>query len=149
MTPHLVLKRFAYSPMGTFGTMMVDGVTLYTVERPWLNNMPSVSCIPEGEYRCAPRHFFRGGYETIEILGVPGRSHILFHKGNVASDVEGCVAVGSNLGALGHTWAVLGSQAGLSKFLEIHGDKTFSLLVDGPNSALMPDILTISGKEDR
>ena len=67
---------------------------LDTVERPWVNNAPNRSCIPEGTYRLAKRMYYRGGYETIEIQDVPDRTYIMIHKGNSAADVEGCIAVG-------------------------------------------------------
>lgn len=104
------LERFAYSPMGTFGTLWLpDNELVYTVERPWLNNEPRISCIPEGVYECIPRRYNRGGYDAVHITNVPNRSLILIHKGNTMHNVEGCVAVGAHLGSLEGTWAVLNS----------------------------------------
>jgi len=121
------LGRFCYSPMGTFGRLNLGEFTLYTVERPWLDNRPSISCIPEGTYRCEPRRYNRGGYDTVEVLGVPGRSHILFHRGNTMHDVEGCIALGNRLGSLGGLWAVLESREALEAFLGLYGDFPFQL----------------------
>ena len=124
----LALTRFCYSPLGTFGEMtMPDGIKLYTVERPWFDNRPSVSCIPPGIYKCAPRRFFRGGYDAIEITSVPNRSHILFHIANVATDVEGCIGVCSKLGALNGVWAGLASKPAFELFMGFYGGKEFSL----------------------
>ena len=50
----LTLTRIAYSNMGVFGQLEVDGQALYSVERPWLDNKRIVSCIPEGAYLCRP-----------------------------------------------------------------------------------------------
>lgn len=125
---NLTLERFAYSPFGTFGRMvMPSGVVLYTVERPWLDNKPSVSCIPPGVYKCAPKHFFRGGYEAIEILNIPGRSHILFHIANFADELEGCCAVVSRLGVLDGRWAGLASKPAFDLFMSFYGGKNFQL----------------------
>lgn len=125
---HFDLTRY-YTPLGTFGQFSTpDGITLYTVERPWLDNLPNVSCIPEGNYTCVPRHFFRGGYDAVEILNVPGRTHILFHIANVPGDVLGCVGVGAQLGALGSQWAVLRSREGFAKFME-HYKAGFDLTI--------------------
>ena len=125
----LTLTRFCYSPMGTFGEMvMPDGVKLYTVEKQWLGNAPSISCIPPGVYSCRPQKFFRGGYDAVDI-SVPGRSHILFHIANVATDVEGCIGVCSKLGALGQVWAGLGSKAAFEVFMGHYGGRQFSLKI--------------------
>lgn len=52
--------------------------------------------IPAGTYMCRlmtaadnPRHGV-----SWEVRGVPGRTDILFHAGNDASDSEGCILVG-------------------------------------------------------
>jgi hypothetical protein len=127
----LSIGRFAHTPLGTFGSMkMPDGAVLYTVERPWLDNKPSVSCIPDGKYNCQPRRFFRGGYDAVEITGVKGRSHILFHIANTMNDVEGCVGVGSKLGAIGQQWAVLASKQAFEHFMSFYGGRKFTLLIE-------------------
>lgn len=56
--------------------------------------------IPAGRYICKRSRFHRGGYDTFEITGVPGRSRILFHKGNTEEDTMGCVLLGMELGTL-------------------------------------------------
>lgn len=116
------LSRFAYSPLGTFGRLSTpDGITLYTVERPWLNNAPEISCIPEGHYICAPRMFYRGGYQAVEVVNVPNRSHILFHIANTPADVLGCIGVGARLGCINNLWAVLDSKVGFNLFMTHYG----------------------------
>jgi hypothetical protein len=95
---------------GTFGEYLLNGVRYYTVERPWLDNAPSVSCIPQGTYICKNRKFHRGGYDAIEITNVPGRSHILFHKANLPMELAGCVAPTSTLGVYKKQWAGLNSS---------------------------------------
>lgn len=136
----LDLRRFCYAPGGTFGGMMVEGVQLFTVERPWLCNRPYVSCIPEGKYQCWPRRFYRGGYPAVEVGGVPGRTHILFHRANVPEDVAGCIGVGSRLGVLGDKWAVLESLAAFEFFMERWGQRElFDLRITGPQPAVLED----------
>jgi len=134
----LELCRFAYTPDGTFGSMLVDGAVLYTVERPWVGNQTTVSCIPEGTYSCRPRRFFRGGYDAIHIQSVPGRTHILFHRANIPSDLAGCIGVGSRLGVLGGQWAVLQSRAAFSRFMAIWGGRTFELVIAGHGLTVLP-----------
>jgi hypothetical protein len=126
--PLLVLERFAYTDMGTFGRMNVAGITLYTVERPWLDNKPSVSCIPEGIYKCHPRWYNGGGYQAIEVADVPNRSHILFHIGNNMHDSAGCILVNSKLGSLEGIWSGLGSKAAFAHFMQ-HLNGRFALQI--------------------
>ena len=48
----ILLERFCYHPEGTLGVMTVGSDTeFYTVERPWEENLPRISCIPEGDVR--------------------------------------------------------------------------------------------------
>lgn len=63
-----------------------------TLELPWLENAPTRSCIPTGTYECRRVQSPRFG-NTFEVTGVPGRSHILFHKGNQIADTAGCILV--------------------------------------------------------
>lgn len=114
----IVLERFSYSPMGTFSTLWLPENILYTVERPWLDNTPRWSCIPEGEYVCKPRRYNRGGYDAIHVTNVPNRSYILMHKGNTMHDLEGCIAVGTNLGSINGVWGVENSSRAFSQLME-------------------------------
>lgn len=101
----LILERFGYMPFGTYGKLIFpSGEMFYTVERPWLDNEPYVSCIPEGVYELGLRYSpvvkrTTGGafQEGWEVMNVPNRSYIMFHPGNWPEDVEGCIAVGSGL----------------------------------------------------
>ena len=122
---HASLDRFAYSPMGAFGRLTVGEFQCFTVERPWQNNKPNVSCIPEGVYPLKMREspviqrtsggaFSRGW----EVTSVPNRSLIMLHVGNTMADVEGCIAVGAALGWVAGRWAVTDSR------------KTFTMLME-------------------
>ena len=114
----VTLERFAYTPMGTFGTLAVDDLTCYTVERPWEYNEPFESCIPEGEYTLKRSEYHRGGYPTYEVTEVPGRSLIKVHVANTMLNVYGCIGVGRALGYLNGMWAVKESQLTFDRFLE-------------------------------
>ena len=117
----LVLTRFCYAPNGTYGEITLeDGQTLYTVENPWRDNKPGVSCIPEGRYLCGPRKYNRGGYRAVEIKEVPNRKYILFHIANVPTDVRGCIGIGSFLGFYKDQWAVTSSRKAFKLFMEYY-----------------------------
>jgi hypothetical protein len=78
----LTLIRDTSSDYGTFGTIEIDGKTYHTIERPWLDNEPNVSCIPTGTYTCIRSQYYRGGYECFEVRGVPKRTLIKIHAAN-------------------------------------------------------------------
>ncbi len=113
----VLLERFAYSPFGVFGKIMIPEFECYTVERPWLNNKPRESCIPEGVYDIELGFYNRGGYPAYEILNVPGRSLIKIHVGNTIDDVVGCVAPGKSLGFMERKWAVSSSKKAFGEFM--------------------------------
>jgi len=82
-----------YGQMGTNGYLIHEReVVCKTIELPWKQNQPSVSCIPEGEYRIRKRRSARFGLH-LEVVDVPNRSYILFHPANVAwKELRGCIA---------------------------------------------------------
>jgi hypothetical protein len=63
-----------------------------TIEPRWLDNKKNISCIHEGEFNGGkyPSKKFGNTY----ILGVTGRTGILFHWGNREKDTEGCIIIG-------------------------------------------------------
>jgi hypothetical protein len=81
----------------TMGVMTADGLKgpIYSLEDPWKENAPDVSCIPEGEYPLAYTMSKRFKHETPEIQKVPGRSGIRIHGGNTEADTLGCPLVGT------------------------------------------------------
>ena len=64
-----------------------------TVELPWADNQPGISCIPAGTYR-----FKKYASPTKGIVwitqDVPGRRDIELHNANLARQLEGCIGVG-------------------------------------------------------
>lgn len=125
------IKRVSTGPDGTFGVLLFGGIPFaVTVEREWVNNQSNLSCIPEGAYTCKRVNSPRFG-NTFEVTGVEGRSHILFHKGNVSNDSRGCIIVGEQFGIANGKPAVLASGEGFKEFLSLveHLDK-FDLLIE-------------------
>jgi len=125
----LVLERISYGPRATVGLLRWSDTLLYTLEDAWRDNRRRESCIPDGIYTVRPRRFYRGGYDALEIAGVPGRSEILFHRGNTAADVQGCIVLGTGLDALNGEIAVLGSAAAWDRFFPVWGNRTFELTI--------------------
>ena len=70
-----------------------DVFSCYTIENPWLDNKPYVSCIPTGTYKAFRRTSPSNG-NVIELKDVPNRTFIQFHVANFPEDVKGCIGVG-------------------------------------------------------
>lgn len=119
MPDPLPLTRFYYADNVTLGALTLPNRrVVYTCEDGWHSNVADLSCIPDGLYRVVPRRYNKGGYAAWEITGVPGRSLILFHKGNKADDVRGCIVPGVSLWAIRE--GLLGVASSGVAFKEMH-----------------------------
>jgi len=111
------LVRISHTLNATFGVLLDENIPFcVTLERPWLGNKRNISCIPLGLYLCKKVASSKFG-ETFRISNVPGRSHILFHKGNISEDTHGCVILGEEFGSLGDEIAVLSSGRAFQEFM--------------------------------
>lgn len=108
------LVRWAAAPTATLGRLG----PLATIELPWRDNQVGRSSIPPGVYRCQRRFYHKGGYETFEVMDVPGRSHILFHVANIVSDLRGCIGIGQNVGVLSGRLAVMRSRFAFRRWMD-------------------------------
>lgn len=112
------LIRVSYTKYGTFGVFLEEKIPFaVTLEKPWKDNRRNVSCIPLGIYTCKRIISPKFG-DTFEVLDVPERSHILFHKGNLSSDSHGCVLVGEYFDPLYNEPAILASGKAFREFME-------------------------------
>jgi len=103
--------------------ILPNGEMLFSLELPWLNNRPYVSCIPEGEY-----FFMRdthGRHTYFRVLNVPGRSAIEFHPANNTSQLQGCIApclrIDNGIG--------IASRSACDKMLAFYGDESVKYLM--------------------
>jgi hypothetical protein len=136
----LKLVRFAHTPHGTFGKLVVGDREYFTVEGRWHDNAPFLSCIPCGIYPATVMKHDRLGY-AVRIDDVPDRNAIYMHIANVSSEVEGCIGVGRSLGMLGQRWAVMDSASAmreLYRILEGFATVTLHVAVDIPTMAQRP-----------
>mgnify|MGYP001580894019 CR=1 FL=1 len=96
----LTLQRYPFRPDSTMGELSVNGAAeCFTMERPWLDNAPEVSCIPAGSYEVVKT--FSGHFKRMMplLVDVPNRSEIRIHPANWVTQLEGCIAVGVQHGA--------------------------------------------------
>ena len=97
----LRLIRLDDDGIRTRGALLVAGRCYFTVECPWLDNAPFVSCVPVGRYLLEAHSSSRRG-ETWALVGetvshyasaLP-RYACLLHVANTVEDVVGCIGPG-------------------------------------------------------
>jgi hypothetical protein len=118
--------------IGTFGTVKWDhkpAPFAVACEDPWLDNEAWVSCIPPGYYVCRRVDSPHFG-DTFEITEVPGRSHILFHRGNTHHNTNGCILIGESFHFLDGIPSIRASGEGYAEFMrEVRGLDEFELRI--------------------
>lgn len=113
----ITLKRIARTEDATFGVLLDDSIPFaLSLERAWLNNEVGKSCIPVGTYVCKRVQSPKFG-NTFEVTKVPGRSAILFHKGNIHDDSHGCILVGEQFNPVLGENGITASAEGFAEFL--------------------------------
>ena len=124
------LIRLEESGQGTIGVLKINKkVFCYTLEPADRLNKPNESCIPVQQYICRRVRSPKFG-ETFMIAGVPNRTNILYHAGNVAGDTLGCILLGQTVGKLKGQRAVLNSGKTFELFmLLMSGAQTFHLTI--------------------
>ena len=131
MNKHILLVTFSVNTC-TIGKLYDESGHLicHTIERPWLQNRVNVSCIPAGTYDLKPVNSPKFGL-TFEVESVIGRTHILIHKANKASELQGCIAPVSRFGQLGDEWAGLSSKKAYDKLMStLSRDEKHKLIIE-------------------
>ena len=129
--PIVELIRIAETEDGTLGILRVNKDEWFccTLEPSDEENAQSISSIPAQQYLCG-RYSSPKYPHTFEVLGVPGRSKILFHSGNRKKDTAGCILLGQYFGKLQGDRAVLNSGNTFSDFMnQMLGAEVFHLTI--------------------
>lgn len=127
------LIRYYQDDKATLGVLTIVGMQdpiFYTVERPWLDNEPNVSCIPQGVYQCVIHQSSKNG-EVYEVQDVVGRTHIQLHIANTAEQVQGCIGIGNAAGYVKSSKGVRDSILGFSAFKHTMEKQPFELTIRG------------------
>lgn len=82
-----------YYTKGTNGMLYINNsFQCYTIELPWKENLPRISCIPEGRYALKKRYSLKFKHHLL-VQGVTERALILIHPANNALiELKGCIA---------------------------------------------------------
>lgn len=92
------LTRTPSAPDGVFGTYVSDsGFTAQSLERPWVDNLQGVSCVPAGTYIAKWQWSEKHGKNLYHLIAVPGREEIEMHPCNVYEQLRGCIALGKDV----------------------------------------------------
>lgn len=95
----MILQRDDQTDERTLGTLRGDDgdestIVAQTLELPWKDNQPDVSCIPAGTYECVLKFSPEHNMNLYWITGVPNRADVEIHIGNFPSNTKGCVLLG-------------------------------------------------------
>lgn len=127
---HLILRRTASGPDGTFGMLCHgDKVLCLTLEDPPNDNQVGISCILPDTYPCSPHNGprFKGVWR---LEDKHGRKDVLIHNGNTIEHTRGCILVGMGIGMFNGLPGITNSQMALN-FLRNYLPRTFTLEIIG------------------
>jgi len=95
--PTIHLYRVVEDPaLGTFGMVAKEKVPFCcSLELPWRQNKNDISCIPANAYVCE-RFTHKDLGLAYRVIGVPGRSGVLIHIGNLVKEIRGCILLGNS-----------------------------------------------------
>lgn len=124
----MVLQRAAVGKTCTIGFLVADGFRCYTLEdvvreKPGVDvsvwKIPGETAIPRGSYQVIINMSNRFKKELPLLIGVPGFSGVRIHAGNRSKDTEGCILLGTKMGA-DHE-SIEQSQIAMSQFMQVIG----------------------------
>lgn len=135
----IFLARHSHNQFGTFGTLTIGGFSFQTVEQDWEDNLPNISCIPNGMYTIepydSPQHgkciiIYNPALNVGKFKGEARRFGCLIHAANIASQLRGCIAPGmTNSMYQGH-WSVKSSRTALGLILDLLGNRAHTLVIE-------------------
>ena len=90
------IERYDNNELGCYGLLAVGSFDCYTLELPWHNNTPNISCIPIGCYIASvDKNITIGKQFVIRLQDVSNRTGVLIHVGNYTTEIAGCILVGN------------------------------------------------------
>lgn len=134
------LLRYVSRGDGTFGQLVAPKFRCFTVERPWLQNMATVSCVPAGSYPLILEYSPKFARPLWELKDVPNRSEVKLHPANRSGELEGCIGLGAMIAEDGQGWYVTQSAETVKAFHAAMGTEREARMVitdiPGPQTVL-------------
>lgn len=151
---HLIIERnIKISNYGTFGRCTIDGKYQgITVEQPYNDNKPFVSCIPDGDYKLlkyeSPKYgdIFVAVNPALDVYAfeddAPGAEDrdacLFFHPGSYPHNFQGCCGIGNKLsmdgnGRLYVQGTRVTSEKVVAMLLKAGDEHTLSIFSTPPN----------------
>ena len=134
----MILRRFRSDDIGTFGTLEVNDKVFFTVEKPWDNNKPFRSCVPDGEYTLVPHGHYKHDGNVLALVGETvshykdpdfERYACLIHTANYPKDVVGCIGLGEDYSSSKNM--ITNSRKSIKEFYaKISPNKSHNLIVE-------------------
>lgn len=131
--PEVSLERKSAEFGGTWGLLSYPpaDLTLHTVERLWVDNKRSISCIPCGRYLVRATYSPRFGRKMYLLLDVPKRDGIRIHPANWPMQLNGCIALGTAVARKIDGKMLLNSRVAVSRLERTLGLQPFYLTITG------------------
>lgn len=135
----LRLVRQDYEHDGIFGTLYDDnrGAIAVTLEHAYPSSAGDGSYVPKvpaGEYECVRgthRLHDLVPFDTFEVEDVTGHDNILFHAGNINSDSNGCILIGTSVEQFPSGLGITESRRAFTRFMDSLKDvNQFTLIVE-------------------
>lgn len=136
------IYRLASDDQGTRGVFSCEGMWWYSLELPWRDNKPNISCIPTGEYMVQRRYSNHFKRYTYWLRGTFPRTYILIHSANFAGDeskgwqthLQGCITLGKKIGKATNRYGkkqkcVFSSRIAINEMTEFMDEKEFKLVI--------------------
>lgn len=131
----VLIMRGETSDQGTFGVLEWRSHQFYSLELPWRDNKPNVSCVPPGKYLASWSYSPRFKRLMYGVAPIPNRSGVRMHAANLAGDkskgfkaqLNGCIALGKKLGWIDGQKSLLLSKPAMREFEDLMRGQIFEL----------------------
>lgn len=142
--PLYTLTRLETADWGTRGRLEGPGLSVATIELPWRNNLPDVSCILAGDYTATDRWSQKHGRNLYHLEPVLGHTNIELHRANwggdrskgLKCDLLGCVGLGLVAATIEGQPGVAQSTAALAALYAATGGRPFRLRIEWADPAM-------------
>ena len=138
------LLRYVARGDGVFGQLIGPKFRCFTVERPWVQNLATLSCVPTGVYPLVLEFSPKFSRPLWELKEVPGRAEAKIHAGNRSTDLEGCIAPGAAIAQDPQGWYVTQSVETLKAFHAAMGEAREAQIVISDVPGPMTTLMTIA-----